>query len=142
MSQVRTSVLKVVHERDPKQQILDDMKPLIGKVSPTGGDIIICVYERTATAGEGDSKTEGGIIIPKTASMTSEDKFQGNVGLIVKLGPLADKHTETLGRKLEVGQWVGFRNQDAHAFVLGHRAMRMLEGQFVRLFLDDPDCII
>lgn len=139
MSQVATNVIEVDHEgKDPKKVIHSALKGWIERIHPTGGDVVVCVYERP-------EKLKGsGLIIPETASRRMEDKFQGVVGLIVKLGPDFSKHKRALGleRLPQIGDWVAFRTQDCSAFVLGSRSMRMMEGQFIRLVLDDPDCIV
>ena len=135
---VATEVMEVDHEGiDPKQVIWDAMKGQIDRIQPTSGDVIICVYERP-------KKTRGNLIIPDTASRVSEDKFQGVVGLIVKTGPDYGKHQRALGldKMPAVGDWVAFNNRDCIAFTLGKRAMRLLEGHFIRMLLSDPDAII
>jgi len=138
MSTVATKVLEVVHDKDPKQVIWDALQGWIDRIQPTSGDVVVCVYERP-------EKLKGsGLIMPETASRRSEDKFQGVVGLIVKVGPEYGKHKAALGldRMPTVGDWIAFRNQDCSAFTLGDRAMRLLQGDFIRLVLKDPDCII
>lgn len=138
---VATKVTAVVHEKDPKQAILDDLKGLIEKLEPLGGDAIVCVYERPQAIDLGGGKK---LYTPDNYSRTTEDKFQGVVGLLVKVGPSFGKHREAHGvdPQIAVGNWVSFRTQDCIAFTLGSRAMRQLEGQFLRQRLADPDCII
>lgn len=134
---VATSVIEVIHTKDPKKVIWEALDGWIDRVRPTAGDVIVCVYERPA-------ETRGKIIIPETASRVSEDKFQGVVGLIVKVGPEYQKHRQNLGldEMPPVGSWIAFRTQDCVAFTLGKRAMRLLQGDFIRMTLIDPDCII
>jgi co-chaperonin GroES (HSP10) len=137
MSQVATTVIEVEHKVDPKKVINDALKGWIDRIRPTSGDVLVCVYERP-------EKTKGNIIMPETASRRSEDKFQGVVGLIVKVGPEYGKHKQALGLNPmpQIGDWVAFRTQDCVSFVLGQRSMRLLQGDFIRLVLSDPDCII
>lgn len=136
---VATSVTEVIHDKDPKKVIWDDLKDYLPRITHlTSGDIIVCVYERP-------EKTRGGILVPETASRRSEDKFQGVVGLIVKVGPnYVTEHKKFLGldEMPKVGDWIAFRNQDCSSFTLGNRSMRMLQGNFIRMVLADPDCII
>ena len=134
---VATSVIEVKHFEDPKQVIWRDLNGWLDKIQPTGSDCVVCVYERPQT-------TAGGIIVPETASRISEDKFQGVVGLIVKLGPNYGAHERALGLKPmpQVGDWVAFRTIDCVAFVLGKRSMRLLQGNFIRMVLSNPDCIV
>lgn len=138
MSTVATNVIEVQHDKDPKQVIMDDLKGWLDRIRPTSGDCVVCVYERP-------EKIKGsGLIIPETAARRAEDRFQGVVGLIVKIGPAFSKHKQALGMDPmpAVGDWVAFRNQDCSSFVLGSRSMRLLQGDFIRMVLADPDCIV
>lgn len=138
---VATSVIPVVHTIDPKTVITNALKGWIDRIQPTGGDLIVCVYERPKEIDLGGGKK---LYTPDNYSRTAEDKFQGVVGLIVKLGPEFGKHKQALGLDVmpKIGDWVAFRTQDCMAFTLGDRAMRLLEGQFIRMILADPDCVI
>ncbi len=136
---VATKVMEVDHEGiDPKKVITDALKGWIDRIHPTAGDIIVCVYERP------EKLARSGLVIPETASRRAEDKFQGVVGLIVKVGPEYAKHKQDLGldQMPGVGTWVAFRNQDCQSFTLGDRSMRLLQGNFIRMVLQDPDAII
>jgi len=134
---VATNVIQVKHHQDPKKLIWADMEGWLDKIQPTGSDCVICVYERP-------KETAGGILMPETSSRVSEDKFQGVVGLIVKLGPNYGTHERALGLKPmpQVGDWVAFRTVDCVAFTLGNRSMRLLQGNFIRMILTSPDAII
>jgi len=137
MSGMATNVIQVKHHIDPKKVIWDDLKDWLDKIQPTGSDCVVCVYERP-------KETAGGILIPENASRVSEDKFQGVVGLIVKLGPNFGSHERALGLKPmpQVNDWVAFKTIDCVAFVLGKRSMRLLQGNFIRMVLSDPDAVI
>lgn len=134
---VATKVIEVIHDEDPKVVINRDLKGWIEKVEPLGHDAVVCVYERP-------QKMKSGLYMPDGASRVAEDKFQGVVGLVVKLGPNFHEKRREIGviDPIKVGDWVSFRTQDCVAFVLGNRAMRQLEGHFLRQRLADPDCII
>lgn len=144
---VATEVVEVVHERPPAEVILDDLKGWINKVEVTAGDVLVCVYERGAGSAEGDGakKTKGGVWMPGTASRASEDKFQGAVGMIVGIGPqFHAKYDKELGLDpvLKKGDWITCNIGDTTSFVLGKRTMRLIQGNFVRLRIKDPDCVI
>lgn len=135
---VATRVIEAQHDEDPKKVINKALKGWIERIHPTGGDAILCVYERP-------EKIKGtSLLLPETAQRRTEDKFQGVVGLLVKVGPNFAKHHKVLGLDppLKVGDWVAFRNQDTNSFILGDRSMRRMEGQFILMRLDDPDCIV
>jgi hypothetical protein len=130
-----------VHDTDPKKVIFDALKGFLEKVEPNGADYMVCVYERPEQM-QMDSGVK--LYIPATASRRTEDKFQGNVGLIVKAGPNVDDHAHRFhgGKVPQVGDWVGFSTTDAIQFVLGERMIRLLKADFVRFVLTDPDCVI
>ena len=132
---VATNVIAVKHLKDPKRVILDDLDGWLDKIHPTAKDCVICVYERPET-------TAGGIIMPETSSRRAEDRFQGVVGLIVKTGPNFAKGYPNLGMEPKVGDWVAFRTQDCVSFVLGKRSMRLIQSEFIRMVLTDPDCVL
>lgn len=135
---VATEVMEVEHEIDPKTVIWKAMEGYLDRINPTSGDIVVCVYERP-------EKLRGsGLIVPETASRRTEDKFQGVVGMIVKTGPEFGKHRQDLGLDVmpKVGDWIAFRTGDCIPFTLGKRAMRLLQGNHIRMLLADPDCII
>jgi hypothetical protein len=85
-----------------------------------GSQVLVASYVRPV-------KTSGGIITPGSAQ--HEDFFQGTVGLVVKMGPMAfrgvatnemtaeesqaDINARCNGRIPEVGDWVYFRPQDS-----------------------------
>ncbi|HEY1806022.1 MAG TPA: hypothetical protein VGG45_16230 [Terracidiphilus sp.] len=138
---VATAVYKHQHDKDPKTVIFDALKGLIEKVEPNGPDYMVCVYERPNNIDVGGGKK---LWMPDNASRLSEDKFQGNVGLIVKAGPLVNDYAHRFkgGVAPQVGDWVGFNAGDAVQFVLGERMIRLLKADFVRFTLTDPDCVI
>lgn len=133
-----TKVIEVIHDQEPKKVIWDALKGNLDRIEQvTSGDCLICVYERP-------EKMKSGLFMPQTASRMAEDKFQGCVGMIVKTGPEFAKHRQALGldEMPPIGSWVYFRRQDASSFVSGERTLCLLQGDFIRLILTDPDCII
>lgn len=140
---VATRALRSIHTKDPRVEINEALAGWIDEIAPTGKDVVVCVYERPANieiTGKDGAKTK--LWTPENKGRVAEDKFQGVVGLIVKMGPNIGEVGPLLGRVPQVGDWIMFRNQDANQFVLGDRAMRFLEGQFIRMFLKTPDCVI
>jgi hypothetical protein len=144
MTTVATKVIEVHHETDPKKVIWDALDKWLPKIQDvTGGDAVVCIYERPAhKVMRGPNGEEIKFDMSQT-SRNAEDKFQGVVGLLVKVGPhFEEKCQDKLGVVPKVGDWVTFRNQDCFSFVLGERSMRQLEGQMIRKILTDPDAII
>jgi co-chaperonin GroES (HSP10) len=93
------------HEDDPKKEILDRLGDLSG-LSVMHNRIVVATSIRP-------QKTKGGIILTDTAR--EEDEYQGKVGLVIAMGPLAfkdDEKTKFHGQKIEVGDWVYYHPHD------------------------------
>lgn len=137
-SSVASKALSVIHEKPPRQVIQEALKGFLSDVEITNTDVLLCIYERP-------EKTSGGIIMPETASRRAEDKFQGTVGLVVKIGP---NYHDTYDRKvgleprLKIGDWVLIRRGDGWGFVLGDRVMVQIQGDYIRTRVQDPDSVI
>lgn len=142
---VATKAQPSVHTQDPKQAIFDALKGYIGKIEVTAADVLTCVYERPQQIMTSDKKTAVKLWTPDNASRASEDKFQGIAALVVKLGPsFHSKYDRELGLDppIKVGDWVTFNVGDTSPFVLGERHMRLVQGNFIRLRIADPDAVI
>lgn len=87
-------------------------------------------------------KTRGGIILADQSK--DEDKFQGKVGLVLKVGPTAfvsDGELDFAGQKAEVGDWVVYRVGDGWQLKVGQRACRMLADRSIKLKISDPSLV-
>jgi hypothetical protein len=97
----------VVHDTDPADAIRDEVGSFCDGLTMLGADVFIVMYERV---GNRESKTAGGIIlVNKEGGTSSEDKFQGKVGLVMKMGPIAFKEDDFHqwgGIAPKVGDWV------------------------------------
>lgn len=105
LTRISEKPLEMVHEKDPRQAIMDQLGDLAG-MDLMLNNILVAVYQRAKTA----EKTKGGIFLPDKAK--DEDKWQGIVGLVVGKGPKAyqdDEVTKFDGETVEVGDWVWFR---------------------------------
>lgn len=136
-----TRIDRVIEDKDPKAVIHEALDPFLKKFRTTAGDVLVCVYERS-------ERTKGGLIIPETASRRAEDAIQGCVGLIVQIGPDFARHRKSLALDPvpKVDDWIMFRNQDCIAFQMGEgkdtRSMRLLQGDFIRAVIDDPQSVL
>lgn len=94
---------------DPKQALLDSLGDISG-LEVFHNLVMVATYIEPET-------TAGGIYLP---DMTlKESRFQGKVGLVVKLGPLAfkdDKVAQFGGVVVNLGDWVWFRPSDGSEF--------------------------
>ena len=140
--------VRVLHKADPAEEIWNDIGWMIEGLTPTGADVLLAMYERV---GQGEATTKGGIIIPDMrGGAATEDKFQGKVGLVVKMGPLAFKDDEThkFGNVVpKVGDWVLINVNEAFSFDVpvysksamrigspdGQRRMRLVQDIYARI---------
>lgn len=121
------------HETDPKECILSALGDLSG-FELTKNQVLIGVYERP-------SKTKSGLHL---ADITrDEDKFQGKVGMIVKLGPDAfvDDEKWTFSLKLSVGNWVFIRASEGFALTINGKLCRIADDVDVRGRISHPDMV-
>ena len=91
----------------------------------------------------------GSIIMPDRK--IDEDRFQGKVGLVLKMGPLAfeDDGARTYGGILvKPGDWVMYRPSDAmEVFIRDRRRIndglscRLIEDVFIKMKVSDPSLI-
>ncbi|HWG71257.1 MAG TPA: hypothetical protein VN692_17705 [Steroidobacteraceae bacterium] len=133
--------LRVLHDRDPREDIREDVGAVTDTIDPLGAGVLIVMYERGK--GKGEAKTAGGIILANKT--LDEDKYQGKAGLVMKLGPIAftDDASHQWGDRVpRVGDWVMVNVGDSFAFDLpGDRRARIVEDVNVKAILRHPDMV-
>jgi co-chaperonin GroES (HSP10) len=126
---------KIASGADPRRTIIDGIGyKAISEFEPTLNYVLVGTYVRS-------EKTKSGII--KGGDRTrAEDRFQGKIGLVLKLGPsvnAADRKPLFGGHhdfaKLTVGDWVMYRTSDANEFFFVD-AKHELEGSSARVIED------
>jgi co-chaperonin GroES (HSP10) len=108
--------MEMSHDVDPKQAILDKVGDL-SNVDIFGSDVLVALYIPP-------EKTKSGIILAD--STREESRWQGKVGLILKLGSTA--YVDDDGNKfrdIDVGDWVVFRPSDGWPFQLNTMKSRI-----------------
>lgn len=129
--------LRMVHNKDPKNEIMEAVKPYLDQIEPTASQVLCAIYTRPG-------KTVSGIYLPDKSK--EEDTWQGKVGLVVKMGPLAfvddDSHNWGPGRRPRVGDWVMWRVGDTFRFVMGERQLRLVEDVNIKAILGKPDIVL
>ena len=93
-------------QTDPKQALLDSLGIAADQYEVFHNRVLVATYVAP-------EKTKGGIIRPDRT--LSEDRFQGKVGLVIKVGPQAfvdDGAARFGGVKVEPGDWVSYRPAD------------------------------
>jgi co-chaperonin GroES (HSP10) len=123
----------MLHERDPREVHFEKAGDLTD-VEVFNNQVLVIVYERP-------EQTASRIIITET--VREEDKTQGKVGLIAKLGPNAFKDPSGQwgfdGLDMQVGDWIYFRASDGWAITFNKKLCRILDDTNVRGRIQHPD---
>lgn len=129
------AALEMSHAEDPKQEILNELRPYTNDIEPLGTECLVAIYIRP-------SMTKGGIHL---AGVTKdEDVYQGKVGLVIKTGPLAfvEDESHSWPVKPKVGDWVVFRVGDTFPLVIGKRNCRLIDESNIRAIVNRPDIVL
>ena len=127
-------VIEVAESDDPKSKILEMVGDL-ADIDVLGSRVLVGTYVAPR-------KTKGGIIL--TDVTVDEDRWQGKVGLVLKMGPAAFKYDGSFsyeGIKPEVGQWVEYRPADTAEVGVRGVACRYIDSQNIRSVVKDPSII-
>jgi len=129
----------MLHEKDPAEVLWEAIGD-ISDVEVLNNDILVAIYERPA-------QTKGGIFL--TDQVRDEDKSQGKVGMVVKMGELACKEDwdeEVNGWRawdrphhFSVGDWVVFRASEGWAVTVNKKLCRMVRDADIRMRIEHPD---
>lgn len=121
----------MLHEDDPKQILLDKLGS-VADFEIFHNQVLCAVYIRP-------EKTKTGVWVPETTR--DEDKSQGKVGLIVKMGPQAFVNSEKWSWETELGlsDWVFYRASDGWSVTVNGMLCRILDDTNVRGQIQHPD---
>lgn len=128
------AVIKMEHAVDPRQEILERAKDL-GTFPLRPVNVLVGTYLRP-------EKTAGGIYL--TDGQRAEDKYQGNVGLIIGLGCQAFQDTEYVkwgDFKPKVGDWVLYKPMEGYAFMHNEQHCRIFVDSAILMVVDRPDLL-
>ena len=126
--------MKMEHTVDPSVEI----KEAIGDLKDFqlfNNQILVGIYIRP-------TKTKSGIIL--TDKTVDEDQYQGKVGLVLKVGPVAFKDEKGEWFKdvsIKEGDWVVFRPSDGWALAVNGAPCRILEDYTIRARIQSPDYV-
>lgn len=124
---------------DPKAAVRAAVKGITDIIEPLHNLILVGTYVRP-------EKTKGGII--RVDRSLAEDRFQGKVGLVLKVGPIAfkdDNVNKFGGVTVKEGDWVLYRSSDGHEmFYVDENGrdgtpVRLLEDIHIKGRLSDPE---
>lgn len=122
-------VIEISQAKNPKLALINAVGDLTNE-SVLWDLVLVATYIRP-------EKTAGGIIRPD--SNVKEDEFQGKVGLVLKMGPLA---TETEGpAAYDVGDWVSYSIKDGIAVTVRDTPCRLIPYERVRMKISSPDVV-
>jgi hypothetical protein len=146
MSALISYALQGVHDKDPAEEIWDDLKDLLPLVKRIGGaDVLVAVYKRPERV-----KAPGGTSFILPDATRDEDDVQGVAGLVVMMGPLAYQYEKTRHWFVDkdgdpappkIGDWVTFDVKVTHPFLLGKRMLRLVHDQYIRAIVARPDIV-
>ena len=128
------------HEEDPRKEIFDTLGNL-KDVDIFNNQVLVAIYKRGGISDQ-DRKTTGGIIIP--GKVTSDDRFQSKVGVIVKTGDRAfddDTGVWFKGVKFNIGDLVVFRASDGWEISIHKVPCRLLDDTAIRARIQHPDTV-
>lgn len=129
------AAIKMVHAEDPRETILAQTKQYVDNMQVLGARVLLATYIRP-------EKTAGGIIL--TSKSRDEDDYQGKVGLVLKLGPIAfteDSEHVWGGVTPKVGDWVLVNIGDVRRLQVGQNPCRFVHDVNVQAILQDPDAV-
>jgi hypothetical protein len=123
---------------DPRQTLIDAIgKNNIDAYHPSFRLVLVATYVRS-------NMSKGGIILGGDNTL-GENRFQGKVGLVLKLGPGCFEHPQFGGFKVEPGDWVHYRTSDADEFFfvdedtgLDGASVRLVDDTLIKAKVDDP----
>lgn len=132
------TAVRMAHMVEPKKEIMTRVKGLVGCYQCIGADVLCAIYIRP-------EQTKGGLFLPGNQGIKKEDEFQGKVGLVLAMGPLA--FTEDADHKWggvipKIGDWVVWRVGDTLPLSLGDQKCRVVDEGCIRGIVTDPDIVM
>lgn len=117
---------------DPKKILLRSVGDLRGQFV-LHSQVLVAGYVRPG-------KTKGGIFLSDKA--VEEDRWQGNIGLVLMLGKGAfvdDSVAKFHGEKLQVGDWVMYQPADGISLFIREVPCRLFQDTRILMKVTDPE---
>jgi len=132
--------MKVHHEVDPKQKILDDLGDINGKIRLTNNLVAVVVYQRP------NMTMLGGVEFELPSSVVDEDRFQSKVGLIVAMGPNAFRKSDEWpfcgdDHEFKLHDWVALPASAAQSMMINGVLCRLCPDTSIKAWSSDPDLV-
>lgn len=133
----KLNVVELSKVADFKAAVLKILKPWLDNPGNKlhGSDVLMATYVEP-------EKTAGGIIVPQTK--THEARFQGKIGLVVKLGPTAFKYDgqyEFEGDAPKIGDYVMFHASAPRELSILGTSCKLIDSSQIKMTVEDPTSI-
>lgn len=130
------AIYNIADSDDPKVEMLKSLGDLSG-FQLAGARVLVWPYIRSR-------KTKGGIIL--TDKSVKEDLYQGAVGYVLKVGPLAfkddpEQNINFAGFSCAPGDWVTFSPGEGKRLQVNGVDCRLFEDSLIQAKVADPDTI-
>ena len=105
----------------------------LSKFEILGSNVLVATYVRP-------EKSKGGILMPDKTK--DEDRWQGTVGLVLKIGEQAFKFDgpyEYKGRVPKVGEYVMFHASDTRELFIRSTSCRLMDSSLIRMIVPAPE---
>lgn len=120
-------------DSDPKRLLFKAVGELPKELTVLHSQVLVAGYIRPG-------KTKGGIIL--TDKTVEEDRFQGNVGLVLALGKGAFKDDNVAkfhGDSIKVGDWVMYQPADGIALYIRELPCRLFQDTRILMKVTTPE---
>lgn len=120
-------------ETDPKKLLLSKVGKIDGELTVLHSQVLVAGYVRPA-------KTRGGIWM--TDKAVEEDRWQGNVGMVIALGKGAFKDdgvAQFHGDSLKVGDWVMYTPADGISMFIREVPCRLFQDTRILMKVTNPE---
>lgn len=131
----RTGLHWMAKEDDPKALIGDAIGDALERIKMIKALVLVATYKRPAM-------TAGGVVLD--GRNQKEDKFQGRVGLVMALGPLAFQNDDKIkwgDRIPKLGDWVFYDADEGRATSIMGVHCRVFEDVCIDGILEDPNIV-
>jgi hypothetical protein len=121
---------------DPRQAIYDKLGDVLDHIDVFKGMVLVATYKRETVG------TSGRIIAADKTK--TEDEYQGRVGLVLKIGPLAFINTKDIdfgGKAADEGEWVFYTPANGTGTLIRGVHCRLLDDVNIDGVVDDPDVL-
>ena len=119
-------------KRDPKKALIDSLEGRYTGIHMCRSLILVATYIEPDT-------TPGGIIKPDRT--IAENRFQGKVGLLVKVGPQATEYEDDTPATCQIGDWVVFTIKDGVQLTVNDVACRLIPYSRLRMKISSPEVV-